>query len=278
MAGPMAGLIARHGGMPIEAPSLREVPLGGNPVINAFVDRLLAGGFDVVVFETGVGVRYLAAAIEARIHREAWLAALAGTKVVARGPKPTAALREMRGPHRPPGSRAQHLARDPRRARRPSAGRGQPRGGPGIRRVDPRPDRRARKSRGRSSRRSRSTAGPCRKTSSRSASAIAAICDRRNRRRPVHVGPAGRQRASGRGRGRDARPTSARPWPDPRSSARSVRPPRTASAPHDLPVDIEPEHPKMGPLVAAVAARWRGVGKAARPPGQATNMSESRLR
>ena len=31
---------------------------------------------------------------------------------------------------------------------------------------------------------------------------------------------------------------------------------------HGLPVDIEPEHPKMGHLVAAVAAGWRGVGKA----------------
>ena len=30
---------------------------------------------------------------------------------------------------------------------------------------------------------------------------------------------------------------------------------------HGLPVDVEPDHPKMGHLVAALAARWRGVGK-----------------
>ena len=30
---------------------------------------------------------------------------------------------------------------------------------------------------------------------------------------------------------------------------------------HGLQVDIEPEHPKMGHLVAAVAARWRDVAK-----------------
>ncbi len=30
---------------------------------------------------------------------------------------------------------------------------------------------------------------------------------------------------------------------------------------HGLPVDIEPEHPKSGHLVAAVAAVWRDVGK-----------------
>jgi uroporphyrinogen-III synthase len=31
---------------------------------------------------------------------------------------------------------------------------------------------------------------------------------------------------------------------------------------HGLPVDIEPEHPKSGHLVAAVAAGWRLIDKA----------------
>jgi uroporphyrinogen-III synthase len=31
---------------------------------------------------------------------------------------------------------------------------------------------------------------------------------------------------------------------------------------HGLPVDIEPEHPKMGPLVTALAEGWRRIGKA----------------
>ena len=30
---------------------------------------------------------------------------------------------------------------------------------------------------------------------------------------------------------------------------------------HGLPVDIEPEYPKLGHLIAAVAAGWRGTGK-----------------
>ena len=30
---------------------------------------------------------------------------------------------------------------------------------------------------------------------------------------------------------------------------------------HGLPVDIEPEHPKLGQLIAAVATGWRGIGK-----------------
>jgi uroporphyrinogen-III synthase len=96
MAGPMADLIAKYGGIPLSAPALREVPLADSAEVAAFVKQLTAGGFDVVVFETGVGVQYLAQAIEARMPREAWLGALARARVVARGPKPAAALRELR--------------------------------------------------------------------------------------------------------------------------------------------------------------------------------------
>src|SRR4051812_26129675 len=96
MAGPMADLIEKHGGVPVEAPALREIPIADTPKALAFADRLLVGDFDVVVFETGVGVRYLPQAIEARIPRETWLGALDRTKVVARGPKPVAVLRELK--------------------------------------------------------------------------------------------------------------------------------------------------------------------------------------
>src|SRR5437868_15003311 len=88
MAGPIATLIAKQGGVPVEAPALREVPMGDNPEALAFADRLIAGEFDVVIFLTGVGTRYLAQAIETRIPREEWLAALGRAKVVVRGPKP----------------------------------------------------------------------------------------------------------------------------------------------------------------------------------------------
>src|SRR4051812_14451829 len=84
MAGPMADMIAKYGGIAVEAPALREVPLAEDTEARAFADRLLAREFDVVVFETGVGVRYLARAIEGHIPRETWVAALGQTKVVAR--------------------------------------------------------------------------------------------------------------------------------------------------------------------------------------------------
>ena len=76
MAGTMADLIAKYGGIPLSAPALREVSLGDSPEVIAFAKQLTAGEFDVVIFETGVGIRYLAQAIEARIPRETWLEAL----------------------------------------------------------------------------------------------------------------------------------------------------------------------------------------------------------
>lgn len=95
-AGSMAELIARQGGTPIAAPALRETPIDENPEVFSFAEGLLAGAFDVVVFLTGVGARYLAQAIETRIPRETWTAALAKTKVVIRGPKPLVPLRELK--------------------------------------------------------------------------------------------------------------------------------------------------------------------------------------
>ena len=96
MAGPMADLIRKHGGLPVAAPALREVPIGDNPQALDFAARLIAGQFDVVIFLTGVGTRYLAQEIETRHPRAEWLAALAETTVVSRGPKPLVPLRELK--------------------------------------------------------------------------------------------------------------------------------------------------------------------------------------
>ncbi len=95
MAGTLAELVARQGGIPVAAPALREIPLGDNPDARSFADGLVAAGFDVVIFETGVGVRYLAESLAPRIPRAGWAEALRRAKVVARGPKPAAALREL---------------------------------------------------------------------------------------------------------------------------------------------------------------------------------------
>ena len=95
MAGALAELVARQGGIPVAAPALREVPLEDNLDAQSFADNLLAGGFDIVIFETGVGVRFLVEPSSSPLSRSGWVEALGKTKVVARGPKPAAAIREL---------------------------------------------------------------------------------------------------------------------------------------------------------------------------------------
>ncbi len=94
LAGPMAELIARKGGVAVEAPSLKEVPIEENRQALAFADALLEGRFDVVHFETGVGSRYLAQAIETSVPKGRFLDALKALKVTVRGPKPATVMRE----------------------------------------------------------------------------------------------------------------------------------------------------------------------------------------
>jgi uroporphyrinogen-III synthase len=91
----IATLITRYGGHPTVAPAVREVPVASNDAAVMFARSLVANEFDLVIFLTGVGARALVTAGETAVPREALIAALAKTKVVARGPKPVAALREM---------------------------------------------------------------------------------------------------------------------------------------------------------------------------------------
>lgn len=94
-AAEMEQLIRKQGGEPFVAPSMREIPLTENAEAFAFADRLFAGGFDMAIFLTGVGTRQLNRVLAARYGEAAFAAALGRVAVVARGPKPTAALREM---------------------------------------------------------------------------------------------------------------------------------------------------------------------------------------
>jgi uroporphyrinogen-III synthase len=91
----MAKLIANNGGEAVVAPAMREVPLESNTDVLAFASALAEGGFDMVVFLTGVGTRALTRVVETAYPREQFVAALRRVVVVARGPKPLAALREL---------------------------------------------------------------------------------------------------------------------------------------------------------------------------------------
>lgn len=91
----MADLIRRYGGEPITAPSMREVSLGENRVALDLLPQLESGMFDLLILMTGVGTRTLNQVLLTRYPQERILAALEKIQLVARGPKPTAALKEL---------------------------------------------------------------------------------------------------------------------------------------------------------------------------------------
>jgi uroporphyrinogen decarboxylase len=91
----MERLIARFGGVPFVSPSMREVPLARNQAAIDFANRLITGGIDVVIFLTGVGTRLLVQHVERYVDRARFLAAVSDVKSVVRGPKPLSALREL---------------------------------------------------------------------------------------------------------------------------------------------------------------------------------------
>ena len=91
----LAKLVSNYGGDPVVAPAMREVPLDSNTEALSFAEALLAGKFDIVVFLTGVGTRAVLSVAETRYSREEFVAALQRVKVVPRGPKPIAVLREL---------------------------------------------------------------------------------------------------------------------------------------------------------------------------------------
>jgi uroporphyrinogen-III synthase len=94
----MGELIRKQGGEPFVAPSMREAPLERNEETFRFAERLFAGEFDMMILLTGVGTRLLNRTLAERYGPDRFAEALRRLAVVARGPKPAAALREMQVP------------------------------------------------------------------------------------------------------------------------------------------------------------------------------------
>lgn len=97
-AAEMAELIRKQGGVPFVAPSMREAPIENNAETFEFAERLFRGDFDLMIFLTGVGTRALNKVLASRYPEEQFAEALRKITVAARGPKPLAALREMKVP------------------------------------------------------------------------------------------------------------------------------------------------------------------------------------
>jgi uroporphyrinogen-III synthase len=91
----IARLIETYGGRAIVAPATREVPAANGADLSRFATALLEGKIDLVIFLTGVGTRALARAIEAFCSRDQFISSLSTVSVLARGPKPVAALKEL---------------------------------------------------------------------------------------------------------------------------------------------------------------------------------------
>jgi uroporphyrinogen-III synthase len=89
----LARLLERHGAHVVPAPAMREAPLPPSPRLGELARALAAGEVAALLLLTGVGTRALAPLLAPEPDTLAPL--LARTRVVARGPKPLAALREL---------------------------------------------------------------------------------------------------------------------------------------------------------------------------------------
>ncbi len=102
----LAELIGRHGGTPLHAPALAELPDLDAAAIAGLVASLAARPPKLAVFQTGVGTQALFKATDALGATAQFLQWLQQATVVARGPKPA-------GPLRARGVRIDRSAADP---------------------------------------------------------------------------------------------------------------------------------------------------------------------
>jgi uroporphyrinogen decarboxylase len=91
----MARLIEKFRGRPFVSPSMREVAIQENREAVDFANRLITGEIDIMIFLTGVGFKHLLKAVEKYVPRERFLHALGDMTTICRGPKPVAAMAEV---------------------------------------------------------------------------------------------------------------------------------------------------------------------------------------
>jgi uroporphyrinogen-III synthase len=93
MSQELARLVEKHGGAPICVPAVSEAPSSDLEAVSRVLDELVAQQHEVVIFMTGVAVALLFEAAEQLGRRATLVAALRRVTTVCRGPKPSAALR-----------------------------------------------------------------------------------------------------------------------------------------------------------------------------------------
>jgi uroporphyrinogen-III synthase len=95
MSAELSAMVERQGGTAYSVPAVRETPVESSADTAVFVDALCARRFDVVVFMTGVGASALLKEAEKSGRLDAAIAALRGATTVCRGPKPVSVLRRQ---------------------------------------------------------------------------------------------------------------------------------------------------------------------------------------
>jgi uroporphyrinogen-III synthase len=93
MAGELAALVRRYGGIVRSAPAVREAPLDCADAVSEFLNRIAAPFPCVYVFLTGAGVIALFDETQKQGRLRALMASLRSGTIVCRGPKPSAALK-----------------------------------------------------------------------------------------------------------------------------------------------------------------------------------------
>jgi uroporphyrinogen-III synthase len=96
MSGELSDIVRRFGGVPCSAEAVREVPRLEQ--VPALIDALSGGRFSIVLFLTGAGVMTLMREAERLGRLDEALTALRATTIVCRGPKPSAALNRYNVP------------------------------------------------------------------------------------------------------------------------------------------------------------------------------------
>lgn len=93
MSDATADLIRKFGGEAFPAPSIQEVPLEEREAVFDFADGLFDRAYDLVYFNTAVGTRLVFETLEAAYDLDEIRGALAEVVVVSRSPKPGRALK-----------------------------------------------------------------------------------------------------------------------------------------------------------------------------------------
>jgi uroporphyrinogen-III synthase len=93
----MARLIQRHAGQPLVVPALREIPipLQDNAAVFRFGVKLILHQLDILILMTGVGTKALLDVLQTRYPFAEIVEALKKTILVTRGPKPLAVLKTI---------------------------------------------------------------------------------------------------------------------------------------------------------------------------------------